>query len=460
MATSRHVELELRDVPRSDPLHTIRIGGRLISPLVGMIKSVSQTVHRAQDPISLSMGVATADLSNYSEIENSSKAGGGGESLEMALAATIGEAVERYCMLYYDKSEMVLASYREVADDAVSPDLLRLYSREQVERRGPDVRLDYFDEDTRIRWVWGYSLTEKRPRLVPATLVYLQYALGDDEKAPGRNASTGLAAGATLEEAILTGLFEVVERDAFTACWLHRKTGPRIRVDDPEIAETMRSAFYVDHPRVDFRIFDITLDIPIPSVFAVMRRPSEFGDVLCVSSVTRLSPREVLCKALREVGQGLPYLRFLQHQLRDWQPAPDFSDLKTFDHHCTLYVKRPELVAEAIAFCDAVEEEVALSEIPDRSTGSVLGDLETCIEMVRQAGYEVIVVDITTEDVAEVGLRVVRVLIPGLLPLHGNHSFPYLGVRRLHEIPARLGWGPTALDPDHQGPTPYPHPFP
>ena len=322
------------------------------------------------------------------------------------------------------------------------------------------MRLDYFDEETRIRWVWGYSLTGRRPRLVPATMVYLQYALDDDEQAPGRNASTGLAAGYTLEEAILTGLYEVIERDAFTLCWLHRRVGRRLLVDDPELSNRLRTHFYCDRPGVDLRLFDITLDIQVPSVFATMRRPAEFGPVLCVSSVTRLSPREMVRKALREVGQGLPYLRFLLHQLRDWQPAPDFSDLRTFDHHCTLYAKRPELIPAALSFCDEPHGEAVLSELSDRSSGSVLTNLETCVEMVRQAGdYEVIVVDITTPDVRELGLHVVRVLVPGLVPLHGNHSFPYLGVRRLWELPSKLGWEASGRDAA-TGLNPYPHPFP
>jgi ribosomal protein S12 methylthiotransferase accessory factor len=459
MATKKHAELELRDVPYTEPQKTIRLATRLVSSKVGLIRSIGGGIHRAQDPRTFALGIAAPDLSHYSDILNSSKAGGGGESLEMALAATIGEAVERYCMLYYDKSTMVGAPYREVADDAVSPEMLRLYSLEQVERKGPNVRLTYFDEDTKINWVWGYSLTDKCPRLVPATLVYLQYALDEGEHSIGRNASTGLAAGGTIEEAILTGLFEVVERDAHAIAWLHRKVGPVIRIDDPGLQEMLKKRFFITHPSVDLKIYDITLDIPIPSVLGVMRRPTEFGPVLCVSSVTRLNPKEVIRKCLREIGQGVSYFRFLRNQLRDWEPAPDFSDLTTFDQHCTLYVKRPELVAPAMAFTEEVTEEVALSEIPDRSTGRVRADIERCIEMLRGIGKEVIVVDVTTPDIEDVGLKVVRVMVPGLVPMHGNHNYPYLGVKRLYEIPRKMGWEKSGGDSE-AGLNPWPHPFP
>lgn len=453
------VEPSLQDVSHTDPLETIKRGSHLISSKVGLIRSVGSGIHRAQDPISLALGVHTSDLSHYSDILNASKAGGGGDVIEIALAATIGEAVERYCMLFYDKSTMVYGSYRELREDAASPDLLRLYSREQVERKAPNIQLTYFTEDSKINWVWGYSLTHRQPRLVPATLVYLQYELDDREEPIGRNASTGLAAGATLEEAILVGLYEVIERDAFTICWLHRNAGRRLLIDDAEIQELLSKRFFIDHPKVSFQLYDITLDIPTPSFFALMTRPSEFGPAVCVSSVTRLNPKEVVRKCLREVGQGMSYLRYLNHQLRNWEPAPDFSDLVTFDHHCTLYVKRPELASKALAFCEAVENEVALSQVPDRSTGRVLGDIEYCVEMLKKLEKEVIVVDITTPDISDVDLHVVRVLVPGLVPLHGNYNFPYLGVRRLFDIPHQLSWKESGWD-HGAGLNPYPHPFP
>jgi ribosomal protein S12 methylthiotransferase accessory factor len=454
MTSSRsHAAVELQDVSFSDPLTTIEIGRRLISSKVGLIRSISYGIYLPQDTFCMALGSSNTDLAHLG-ISNSDKAGGGGESLETAMAATIGEAVERYCMLFYDKSEMPLAPYREVSDEAVSPDDLRLYSREQVAGKADHIRLDYFDEDSVIRWVSGYSLTHHRTRLVPATMVYLKYKLDDGEMAPGRNASTGLAAGATLEQAILTGLYEVIERDAFVIGWLQAKTGPRLVVDDPEIQASMTSRFHTDHPSVDFQIYDITLDIPAFSVFGVLRRPAEYGSVLCVSSVCRLKPRDAMRKCLREVGQGMPYLRFLREQLKDWEPADDYSDLTTFDHHYTHYSKRPELIPKAMAFCDEVRDEVKLSEIPDRSTGRLLGDLQLCLDMLKEAGYEVIVVDITTPDIRDLGLHVVRVMVPGLVPIHGNHNFPYLGVQRLHDIRKNMSWE------ESEGLNPFPHPFP
>ena len=451
--------LELQDVAPSSPWETIRRGARMISPKVGIIRHLGHGLYHAQDPVTFALGVAATDLSRINGIVNSPKGGGGGEQLAGAVAATIGEAAERYCMLFYDKGEMVYAPWREVADDAPTPEMLRLYSREQVEREPPGSRMRFFDEDARVYWTWGTSLTSGKPRLVPAGLVYMGYSWDDDEAAVGRNASSGLAAGLTIEEAILTALYELVERDAFTIRWLNRMPGRRLEIDDPELREDLDTRFHASHPRVDIRLYDLTLDVPVPTAFMIMRRPAEFGPSLSLGASTRGTMREAVVKAMREAGQALPYYRFLLQQLGSWEPRDDFTDLTTFDHHCILYQRRPDLVPAAIRPWDEVEETVPLSAVPRASTGSVLGDIRALVEHLAAVGLEVIVCEVTTPDVAEVGLRVVRVVVPGLVPMHGNHNYPFLGVRRLYDVPAKLGWERYGWDPAAPL-NPMPHPFP
>ncbi|MEM7050581.1 MAG: YcaO-like family protein [Acidobacteriota bacterium] len=458
----RHLRqtFELRDVDWSDPFETVRKGKRLISSRTGLIRHVGPGAFRQGDTRCFSLGVSACDTSRFSSRGNSGiKSGGGGATFEVALAASIGEAAERYCMLFYDRDEMIFAPHREVAADAVAPELLRLFSRPQVENPPPRYRADYFDEDAPVSWVWGWSLTENRPKLVPATLVYLGFEYRDGEAVTGRNASSGLSAGGTLEEAILSGLYEVIERDAFTIHWLQRHMGPRIEIDDEAIDRLVRERYYPDHPDVDLAVYDVSLDLGVPSVLTILTRPAEYGTVLCVGSASRLSARDAVYKTLVESSQALPYFRFQLDRLADWEPAEDFSDLRNFEEHSLLYIKRPELKEEAFRFCREVDRRVVLSDLPELATGRPLGDLERTVGLLAKAGYEVVVADITTPDIAEVGFHVVRVIVPGLVPLHGDHNMPFLGQQRLESIPRdldwqRFGWDPTA------GINPYPHPFP
>ena len=456
---SIRVALKLEDVPRSDPMETIRRGSRMVSSRVGIVQRVSHGVYHAQDPATFAMGIMASDISRFAETANSSKGGGGGDMLVNALAATLGEAAERYCMFFYDKNEMVFAPYREIPTDAVSPDIIRLYTREQIEGLSPGARVRYFTEDTPVRWVWGWSLTEQRPRLVPASFVYMNYQYDEDEPVIGRNASSGLAANLTIEEAILTGILEIIERDAFTICWLSRRPGRRVTIDDEETEAFLRQKFHFGHPKVETKIHDVTLDVPVPSFFVTIKRPTEFGPAVCVGSTSRLDPKQAIRKCFLEAGQGIPYFRFLLAQLKDWEPSDDFLNLTSFDHHCVFYLKRPDLVPEAFGFLEDHEGTVPLSSIADRSTGRLLSDIQACVELLRQAGLEIIVVEITTPDIRDIGMRVVRVVIPSMVPLHGVYKFPFLGSKRLAKFPLRVKPGQSNGQEAPKFNT-YPHPFP
>ncbi len=66
-------------------------------------------------------------------------------------------------------------------------------------------------------------------------------------------------------------------------------------------------------------------------------------------------------------------------------------------------------------------------------------------------------VDLTTEDVRPLGLRVTRAVVPGFHPLVLGHRRRALGGRRLWEVPGKLGY--PGRSPE-QGDNPLPHPYP
>jgi ribosomal protein S12 methylthiotransferase accessory factor len=459
----------LRDVAASDPMETVRKGVRLLSPRVGLLRDVGSGVSYRGDPIAFVLGNQSTDPSRLRVRAGHlrDRSGSAGLTLPRALGAAIGEVVERYCMRFMDEEQMVLGSYRELRHryTMVAPDLARLHSAEQVERKGGarspggHGRVTVFDDDATVKWVWGHSLTHDRPTLVPAHMVYLPYRVSPGEIRAGWNSSTGLAAGNTIEEAILSGIYEWVERDAFIICWLNRFIPRRVEVDLPRTTDLLKRQYQIDHPDVHLQIYDTTLDIQIPSVFAWAIRPMEFGTVTFVGAAARLNPADAVEKALIELAQCVPYCRYNLKRMKDWNPLPDFSDVRSFEEHSVLYLKRFDLVDEAFKFVREVKQTASLAAMPDRSTGSILGDINASVAEIARHGYEVVVVDITTPDVRDVGLHVVRVVVPGLANLHGNHNWPCLAVRRLYDIPFKLGWPEQGWDAG-AGLNPMPHPFP
>jgi len=83
--------------------------------------------------------------------------------------------------------------------------------------------------------------------------------------------------------------------------------------------------------------------------------------------------------------------------------------------------------------------------------------LEMC-RRVNETGHQVLTVDVTSPDIATLGLSVVRAVVPGYHPLTFGHNRRALG-GRLKTLPPRLDWPGQAeagQPPDHLSPHPYP----
>src|SRR4029077_10929338 len=124
------------------------------------------------------------------------------------------------------------ASSRSLGDRALDPRRLPQCSASERRRAAAAFILRAPDPDREELWIRGYSLTHERPLWVPLTATYLGLPLPitDHLMFP---LSTGLAAGTSFRQAILSGLCEVIERDSLALFWLHQLPVPRIDVEQP-----------------------------------------------------------------------------------------------------------------------------------------------------------------------------------------------------------------------------------
>jgi ribosomal protein S12 methylthiotransferase accessory factor len=84
-----------------------------------------------------------------------------------------------------------------------------------------------------------------------------------------------------------------------------------------------------------------------------------------------------------------------------------------------------------------------MSELPGLADGS----MRSYQEAVEARGYRIYYADVTTTDVAPTGMRVVRVLVPGLVPNFAA-AFPFHGHGRLRMAAVDLGWRAEPLAED------------
>lgn len=371
--------------------------------------------------------------------------GGRGEAIADAWPRALFEAIERYCPAFVDETRLVL---RAAGDD---PGFVRGDVFSDAQYASPGFPFCPLRADASVHWVEGRSLVDGSARFVPAPFVYLPWKPRSRDELLGPNTSTGTAAGPTWEWACLGGLLEVCERDAFAITWLARLARPRLMpVPGTRIARRLASLIAGD-ARVDF--VDLTNDFGVPVVLAVHRRPLHRRPLVTVGAAACASRARAATKALFEATGQYARLRELSGPdgAPAWRPRPDFSDVIEFEHHSLVYAD--PAMQPRLDFLTASSSTRALDDDDDAPRDGAF--LAGIVATIAAAGHDVVVVDLTTREIAELGVRVVKVLVPGAVPLAPDHRYPLLGSQRLLDVPIRLGApaAPVHLQLD------IPHPF-
>jgi ribosomal protein S12 methylthiotransferase accessory factor len=102
--------------------------------------------------------------------------------------------------------------------------------------------------------------------------------------------------------------------------------------------------------------------------------------------------------------------------------------IKLADH--LKFWMNPEVVPYA-DFVRSATRTVSLGELSDLDTGDPERDLKVLVERIESTGYHVYICDVTSEDVAALGMSVIRAIIPGYIPLTVQYRCRPEGSRRL-----------------------------
>lgn len=371
------------------------------------------------------------------------------------------EGLERYAGTHRrDPGALLVDSYDNLGDAALDPRACGLYAPETYR---DDPMIAPFDPARPIPWVRGHSLRDDRPVLVPARLAY--YSAGTEADHFVFECSNGCAIGSCLEEAVLFGLLELIERDAFLLGWYGDAPLTEIDLascDSPVIrAMTDRAALC----GYDVHVYDNRIDLPVPVVTGLAVRRDEGPGTLAFAAGAALDPETAVESAVSEI---LTYLPHLPRQVNE-RPAElaamarDFGLVRRLPDHAALFGlpgmrEHVRGYLEPPAVRQFTQTYDAWSRLRPRGL-DLRDDLLWVRDELAAAGFDVIVVDQTTPEQRELGLRTACTIVPGLLPIDFGWSRQRaLTMPRLRTAQRRGGLRPEDLREDEI--RRVPHPFP
>lgn len=352
---------------------------------------------------------------------------GSASTLALAQRRALMELVERYAQFHCHKlSPALVASYDSIRDQAIDPRELGLYNSAQYHY--PEFPFASFSTSTPIEWIEVHDLRTGTSRLVPLEFIYPNAPV-TRRRIVGET-SSGTAAHTDRDCALVAGLCEVIERDTLTLFWYRQPRTPVISVasiQNPVLRDELVSIQELGYVLV---ICDLTYDLGI-SVFLILaiRRGKLAHGIGCHPTATR-----ALEHAIRELGGMIGRLEIGREELVLYHAV---EAVHAPLDHLQLYGSGPmlDLLRQVLSYTlYPMSNEEVIEKFNSRiQNGS---ELEHVLDVLECRGYRSYATDIVPAELQAAGIHVVRVLVPGLIPMHFGANFLRLGSNRLIGVKA------------------------
>jgi ribosomal protein S12 methylthiotransferase accessory factor len=288
---------------------------------------------------------------------------GKGSTPQQSEASAVMELAERFSFFSFCKNpkNFVVEEYRNVEDRAIPFALIALSvhdSSDEVQKAK-----EVFSRIP-LRWTWAYNLAKEEEILIPFNWFY------------AINEFNGPSAGNCMEEALIQGICEIVERHVCSLVSRDKRKTPPIALNsitDPVALEMIRK-----YQKVGVKLFitDFTLDTGIPTIGALAYDPGTFPErsEIVWTAGTTPGPHKALIRALTEVAQLAGDFNSRSNYVASGLPKFRSLDEAEFVMHAG--------------------KGIPISELPDLSHQNIKVEVENCIHALSRRGMEILVVDV------------------------------------------------------------------
>jgi ribosomal protein S12 methylthiotransferase accessory factor len=391
-----------------------------VSPLTGVVTKLERI--EADLPMNTNFHAKhnfSAPAQNLDQLRAGLSGGsfGKGSTAEQAEASALMESIERYSGIFQGDEIRLTRRFSDFAPgEAILPNDVLLFSNAQAradhsqEPGETQAAPENFDREAKIEWSPVWSLRDGCFKYLPTSLLYFFYS----GPAAFQADSNGCAAGNTVEEAIVQGFLELVERDAYAIWWYNQSQRAEVDLDkyDDSYVQDLRRQL-ADTGR-KLWVLDVTSDLGVPCYVAILHWMQNGKENIEFGSGAHFDKRIALLRTLTELNQFLS-IGFMEGGTGEKPSLDGETPLVLTNYPFLSPVKNPSL-----------------------PTGLDFGALDTtraqvnaCVEIARRAGLDFLVLDQTRPDVE---VPVVRVIVPGL-----RHFYRRFGPGRLYDIPVKLG---------------------
>ena len=350
---------------------------------------------------------------------------------DVAITACVGEAIERYSLMQTPLKSLKRDTFSGLGDQAIDPKKFVAF----------DIRQSFVKKEERFQisnnnkfyWVKASSWFDKNEVYIPAQLVYLYNPNDYGEKIIQFPLSTGAAAGSNTTQALYRAICEAIERDAFLINYLNKLQGqPLLQAKGGVLNEIIEK---INRYKLSVSLIKFYSDAPINCVGSIIIDKTSFLPKVVLGMSADADLERAAISATMEACR-------IRGIVRDWlQEGLSSISKKTIDSfeyrnkkRAFIWSRKESLIKIQFLLSGNPQfiKNIGVNQkTPEQSLSKIL-------DWLNKMNYHLYVVDITAPRIRNTGIKVLKVIIPELVPLYLNEEYPYLGVKRLYDMPKFL----------------------
>ncbi len=287
---------------------------------------------------------------------------GKGATPQQAEASAVMELAERFSFFsfYKNPENFLVEKYSNIKDSTIPFEMIA----QSVHDDSEDLEISKkIFENLPLKWTKAFNLTRDQEVLIPFNWFFTI------------NEFNGPSAGNCVEEALIQGICEIVERHVSSVISQNKLRVPTINADsatDPMVVEMIQK---YRNAGIKLHLSDFSLDMSIPSVGVLAYDPANFPEKseIVWTAGTTPDPQKALSRALTEVAQLAGDFNTSSNYVASG--LPKFTKNEDADY----VTKRGK--------------EVDITSLPDLSSDNIKVEIQNCISALAEKNMEVIVVN-------------------------------------------------------------------
>ena len=313
--------------------------------------------------------------------------GGKGYDIEQSKLSAIGEAIERYSARVFGYEKVIEETYYKMRKKYNTLNPVALFLDKDY--------INPYSVDKKYQWTKAINLTTNKICYVPCNTVYFPYNM-EEKYMLHSQSTTGIASGINYEDAILQGILEVIERDAYAITHKARINAKEILIDKiankttGELLKIIKKKGYKIHLKL------LSIDYNCYVVHCILE-----GKVFPIYAHGSGASLDIYTAINRAVLESI--------QMRTSQLLIKKSNV-TYSND--IYMKWGEGHKEYcnIFLNEGNDEQIETTKLNKYASQNLKEDIRNIISILEKEKYTVLCADLSRKDTP---LKTVRIIIPG-----------------------------------------------